>query len=248
MARRGLRDKSGVDPIAPLRLIARLALPPRCPGCGVPVGEDHRFCAACWGTLRFLGPPWCARCCAPFADDRGADALCARCMAAAPGHAGVRAAVAYGAVARTVALGLKYGGRIGLADTMARPMARLLPLEADVLVPVPLHRWRLWRRGYNQAALIARAVGTITGVAVAADALARTRRTPVLRGLSGRERRAAVARAFAVTGDVRGLVVVLVDDVHTSGATADACAAVLLRAGARSVSVLCWARVLDGDD
>ncbi|WP_374942546.1 ComF family protein [Sphingomonas sp.] len=233
---------------APFRTIVRTALPPRCPACGVPVAEDHRFCAECWDQLRFLGPPWCARCCTPFSYDRGAGTICAACMAAPPAHAGVRAAVAYGDVARKLALGLKYGGRAGVAETMARPMARLLPDGVDWLVPVPLHRWRLWRRGYNQAALIARAVGRIADVPVSVDVLARTRHTPVLRGLSGRERRAAVARAFVVRADVAGAAVVLVDDVHTSGATAEACTAALLKAGARSVSVLCWARVLGSDD
>ncbi|HEX8484381.1 ComF family protein [Sphingomonas sp.] len=169
-------------------------------------------------------------------------------MATPPPHGGVRAAVAYGDVARTLALGLKYGGRAGLAETMARPMARLLPPGTDRLVPVPLHRWRLWRRSYNQAALIASAVGRIGGVPVAVDVLVRKRRTPVLRGLSARERRAAVARAFAVQRDVSGAAIVLVDDIYTSGATADACARALLGAGARAVSVLCWARVIAGDD
>lgn len=247
-----------MDLLAPVRSGVRsglrfglgLALPPRCPACGLPVAEDHRFCPACWGELRFLGPPWCARCCAPFAYDVGPGATCASCARSPPRHDGVRAAVAYGDAARKLALGLKYGGRTGLAETMARPMARLLPDGAELLVPVPLHRWRLWRRGYNQAALIARAIGRIGGVPVAVDALTRTRRTPVLRGMGRRERRAAVARAFVTRDDaqVRGCAVVLVDDVHTSGATADACTAALLKAGARSVTVLCWARVIDGDD
>lgn len=186
----------------------------------------------------------------PFAFDRGEGALCGRCLDHPPRHAGVRAAVSYGEVARTLALRLKYGGRTGLAETMARPMARLVPPDAERLVPVPLHRWRLWNRGYNQAALIAQSVGRITGLPIALDALERTRATTVLRGLAGRQRRAAVARAFAVREphDLAGRAVVLVDDVHTSGATADACTAALLRAGARSVTVLCWARVLDAGD
>ncbi|HEX8388362.1 MAG TPA: ComF family protein [Sphingomonas sp.] len=241
-----------MDLLAPLRLAGRLALPPRCPACGLPVAEDHRFCSGCWGSLRFLGPPWCARCCVPFAHDRGEGAACAACLERPPQHGGVRAAVAYGPAARQIALGLKYGGREGLAETMARPMARLLPPGTDRLVPVPLHRWRIWSRGYNQAALIARSVGRITGVPVAVDAMERVRRTPVLRGLSGQERRKAVARAFTVRekarASIRGAAVVLVDDVHTSGATVETCTNALLRAGARSVSVLCWARVLDGDD
>ena len=233
-----------------LRRAVSLVLPPRCPGCGVPVAEDHRFCVDCWGGLRFLGPPWCAGCNLPFDHDRGAMVRCAACLADPPRHSGVRAAVAYGAVARRLALRLKYGGRMGMATTMALAMARHVPAGADLLVPVPLHRWRLWARGYNQAGLIATAVGRVSGLAVEYHALVRTRRTVPLRGMGARERSRAVRGVFAVVdaGAVRGRAVVLVDDVHTSGATAYACTRVLLRAGARSVTVLCWARVLPGGD
>jgi ComF family protein len=232
------------------RQVVALALPPRCPGCGVPVGADHRFCAGCWGSLRFLGPPWCAGCNAPFAFGRGEGARCARCVRSPPRHAGVRAAVAYGDVARTLALRLKYARRTGFAETMAALMERLLPEEADLLVPVPLHRWRLWSRGFNQASLIAGALGRRRAVPVASMALVRARATPVLRGLTGKGRAKAVRGAFRVAdgGAVRGRAVVLVDDVHTSGATADACTAALLGAGASSVHILCWARVLSPAD
>ena len=245
-------DKGAVSAAA-LRLLDRivsLALPARCPGCGTAVDADGRFCTGCWTGLRFLGPPWCAGCNRPFAHDRGIDALCGRCLADPPTHAGVRAAVAYGEVARALALRLKYGGRMGAAATMAAAMARLLPPDAELLVPVPLHCWRLWSRGYNQAALIARAVGRRSGLPVDPFALVRTRRTPPLKGMGPRARAAAVARAFAVVRPdaVAGRAVVLVDDVHTSGATADACTRALLGAGARSVTVLCWARVLDEHD
>jgi ComF family protein len=235
------------------RRVVGLALPPRCAGCGVPVGEDHRFCAACWSDLRFLGPPCCASCNLPFAFDRGEGALCAACLAAPPRHAGVRAAVAYGPVARDLALRLKYGGRIAFAETMARQMVRLMPEAADILVPVPLHRWRIWMRGFNQAALIADALSRLSGVRHDRTALVRTRRTAPLRGLGGRQRAKMVAGAFAVDHGakerLRGKAVVLVDDVYTSGATADACTRALLRHGAASVTILCWARVLpDRDD
>lgn len=228
------------------------ALPPRCPGCGATARNDHRFCANCWGGLRFIGPPWCAACHTPFDYDRGADALCGDCLATPPRHAGVRAAVAYGDVARRVVLKLKYGGRLALAETVARPMARLLPDDADLLVPVPLHRWRIWGRGFNQAALIATAVGRARGVTTDPFALTRPRATPVLRGLGAKQRAATLKSAFAVPeakrAVLRGKRVVLIDDVHTSGATSDAATATLLRAGAARVTILCWARVLNGED
>ena len=226
-----------------------LALPPRCPGCGAVVRGDHRFCAACWDSLDFIGPPWCATCCAPFDVDRGAAAQCGACLAAPPVHAGARAAVAYGPVAKTVALRLKYGGRLAFATTAARLMARHLPADADLLVPVPLHRWRLWGRGYNQAALIAGSLSRQSGVPHDPLLLRRSRRTPPLQGMNPRQRRDTVRAAFTVGQRLAGEHVVLVDDVYTSGATADACARALLKAGAGRVTVLCWARVVrDGAD
>lgn len=244
------RDKHAVKRLlAPLRRIADLALPPRCPGCGAVTAEDHQFCAECWSALRFLGPPWCAACAAPFVYDRGDAAVCAPCASRPPRHAGVRAAVAYGDVARTVALRLKYGGRTAFAETIARQLVRLVPAGAEVLVPVPLHRWRLWSRGFNQAALIAQGIARLSGIASDPLVLKRSRATPSLRGLGGGERQRAVRGAFAIDPERRdaiaGRSVILVDDVYTSGATADACTRILLTEGAARVTILCWARVLD---
>jgi len=229
------------------------ALPPRCPGCGAVTAEPHRFCLACWSDLVFLGDPCCARCALPFDYDAGADALCGACLAHPPRYDRLRAAVAYGEIPRTVALKLKYGGRPGIAETVARFMARHVAAEEGaILVPVPLHRWRIWRRGYNQAALIATALSRRSGLTTRLDLIERVRRTPPLKGLNPRERRDALRGAFRVPprhkAEVKGRRFLLIDDVYTSGATANGCARALKRAGAAQVDVLAWARVVKGED
>jgi ComF family protein len=238
--------------LRPIRLAADLVLPPRCAGCGAMVAADGVFCAACWSAMRFLGPPWCAACNRPLPFDPGPGARCAPCLARPPRHSGVRAAVAYGPTASTLALRLKYGRRVGLARTMARHIARLVPPEVELLVLVPLHRGRLWSRGFNQAALIAAAVGKAAGRPHDAELLVRTRAAPPLRDASPAARRRAVQGAFAVPTPARervaGRHLGLVDDVYTTGATTDAATRALLAAGASAVTILCWARVLDGDD
>jgi ComF family protein len=240
---------------AAVRRVVDYALPPRCPGCGAIVEDEHGFCLGCWSQLVFIGEPCCDRCGLPFEHDcGGGEVECGACLADPPRFDRARAAVAYGEIPRKVALKLKYGGRPGVAETMARLMARHMPRELDgaILAPVPLHRWRIWKRGYNQAALIASALARRSGAPVLPDLLERTRATPYLRGMGPRERRETVRGAFRVAerrqGALAGRPVILVDDVFTSGATAGACARALKKAGAGEVSLLCWARVVRGSD
>ncbi len=181
--------------------------------------------------------------------DALAGSLCAACLAVPPEHDGVHAAVAYADIARNVALALKYARRPGVARTIAALLGpRLPPMPDALLVPVPLHRWRLWSRGFNQSLAIARALAAESAQTVRGEAMVRTRATPVLRGMTPQQRRHAVKSAFRAIERFDGRDVVLVDDVYTTGATANACARVLKRAGARRVIVATWARVVaDGD-
>jgi ComF family protein len=232
------------------RYVLDFALPLRCPGCGIVTEEEHLFCLACWQQLHFLSDPACSRCGLPFAFDQGEQAECGGCLAHPPDYDRLRAAVAYGEIARKVALKLKYSGRPAVAETLAFFMQRHLAEEdpAALLVPVPLHRWRIWKRGYNQAALVATALARRTGRRAELDLLKRVKATPVLRGLGKRERALAVRGAFSVPPAARSKIsgrrIVLVDDVYTSGATASACAGALRKAGAAQVNILCWARVV----
>jgi ComF family protein len=222
------------------------ALPPRCSGCGTVVAEVHSFCVGCWSGIEFLGDAGCRTCGMPL-EATDAD-TCAACLAQPPRIARTRSAVAYGDLSRGLAIRLKYGRKVAIARTMARYMAPLVERSAAdaLLVPVPLHRTRLWRRGFNQSALVAKALSRQLGVPSEPLALKRLKRTPPLKGMSPQQRRRAVAGAFKVTDPdaVRGKTVILIDDVLTTGSTAEACARTLHRAGAARVELITWARVV----
>ena len=227
------------------RSLLDFALPPRCGGCGTIVDDIDSFCSDCWRSLEFLGSTGCSRCGLPL---KATDAdLCAACLAKPPRLDRMRAAVAYDDISRSIAMRLKYGRKVGLARTMSRYMAPLVAdLDQALLVPVPLHRSRLWRRGFNQSAIVARALSRQTGLAVSIDALKRVRPTPPLKGLNMRQRRRTVAGAFRANAavELRGRTIVLIDDVLTTGSTANACARVLKQAGAERVELISWARVI----
>jgi ComF family protein len=172
-------------------------------------------------------------------------------MAEPPRHDGIAAGTLYNDASRRLVLSFKHGNRIALAAMMARLMAARLGFvdESWLLVPVPLHRWRLWRRGFNQSAVLAKEIARLRGGRLVVDALERKKATPTLGGLGRKARARAVAGAIAVRSGRQGLLkgasVVLVDDVLTSGATSNACVAALKRAGAQRVVIACFARVLD---
>jgi ComF family protein len=234
------------------RVVLDAALPPLCPACRRPVADDGGLCPGCWSQLSFITPPYCERLGIPFAYDPGPGVLSMQAIADPPAYQRARAAVRYDEIARTLVHALKYGDRLDLAPTLGRWMvAAGAPLlaEADALVPVPLHWRRLWWRRFNQSAALAEVIAARVNLPVA-HALARVKATRQQVGLTASERALNVQGAFrvpeAARADVKGRRLVIVDDVLTSGATIDACSRVLLRAGAATVDVLVFARVVDG--
>ena len=227
------------------RTVLDFALPPRCAGCAEIIDEVDRFCADCWLTLDWLGNNGCARCGMPLEATDAEE--CGRCLGAPPPLERMRAAVAYGPLSRVIALKLKYGRKVALARTMARFMAPLRGgSEAAILVPVPLHRRRLWWRGFNQSGLVARHLARRWGLPVDQHLIRRVRRTPPLKGMNEAQRRRAVGGAFEAAPGRRlnGETVILIDDVLTTGSTAAACARALRKAGAGRVELISWARVV----
>jgi ComF family protein len=228
-------------------------LPPLCLACRVQVGSHGALCPTCWATIDFIEAPVCERLGTPLPFNLGPGALSPAAIASPPGFDRARAAFRFDEAGRGLIHGLKYGDRLEIAPALAAWMARAgrEVLEgADALIPVPLHWSRLFRRRFNQAAELTRHLSTITGIANEPMVLKRARRTAHQVGLTRAQRLDNVAGAFRIVEDrkawVRGLNLVLVDDVLTTGATIEACARVLRRAGAARIDVLTAARVVDG--
>jgi ComF family protein len=230
---------------------ADMLLPPACASCRSAIGDNHALCPACWSRMRFIEPPLCPVYGTPFTYQMGDGILSAEALANPPPFRQARAAAVYGDIASRLVHQVKYHDRPDLAITMARAMHRagrsLLP-ECALIVPVPLYRWRLWRRRFNQSAVLALHLSAFTGRPHDPFVLERVKPTRSQVGLTAVQRAENVRGAFRVPESMRGRIarqsVLLVDDVYTSGATVKAATRALLRGGAGSVDVLTFARVM----
>lgn len=227
-------------------------LPHRCLGCGMIIHGEASLCADCWRQLTFIGPPLCRLCGYPLPQVVTEEPLCGVCATEPPLYDRARAALRYDQGSRGLILRFKHADRTDITRTFGRLMANagreLLEL-ADLILPVPLHRWRLLKRGYNQSAMLASALHRATGLPTLPDAIQRTGATASQQGLSGDQRlRNITSSAFRLhpwhRSKIEGKKILLIDDVLTTGATVSACTRVLRAGGAASVDVLALARVV----
>ncbi len=227
-----------------------ILLPPRCIATGEIVDKQGMISPKFWSELVFIDNPMCAVCGLPFSLPMAVGGLCASCLDHEPRFDKARSCVIYNDASRKIILNFKYGDRLHSIHTflpwMERAGAELIA-ESDIILPVPLHRKRLWSRRFNQSALLAQALARHSGKLYAPDTLLREKFTPPQKGLNRKERNDNVKNAFLVSprhaARIKNKNILLIDDVFTSGATLDACTRTLKDAGAGNVYVLTIARV-----
>jgi len=229
-----------------------VVLPPRCLASGDIVSEQGMVAPAAWGALSFIGAPLCSCCGFPFEFETEGEALCGSCLHEKPPFAAARAALVYNDASRGMILKFKHADQIHAAETFLPWMERAgqggMLVNADIITPVPLHRWRLLRRRYNQSAILAQRLAKNANKPCVNNLLIRCRATPIQGYKNYRERQKNVKKAFITNpkraAQVAGKNILLVDDVYTTGATVKECARTLLKAGAAEVNVLAVARVV----
>ncbi|MBA4782887.1 MAG: ComF family protein [Rhizobiales bacterium] len=244
---------SVLRPLAALgRSALRLVLPPRCLSCAALVGQPGGLCAICFSDLPLIAKPVCERTGKPLAYDLGGAFTSAEALADPPLYNRMRSAARYEGTAARLVNAFKYHDRLELALPLARHMVRAgkdILNETDILVPVPLHRHRLFERRFNQSAELAKSIARLSGKPLALQALVRIRATEQQARLDAAARRTNVEGAFRVAADqsaeIRGRRVTLIDDVVTTGATITACVRALLREKCQSVDVLTFAKVVE---
>lgn len=231
--------------------VANAIWPPQCPACGERVDSQGPLCVSCWSQVHFLGEPQCRCCGVPFEYEQLGGAECLRCLSRRPVFRAAKSAMRYDEFSKALILRFKYGDRQDIAPVLADWMMRAgqtLMRDADLIMPVPLHWSRLFARRFNQSAVLAKRIAFLSDLTFDPISLRRIRRTPSQGAMKFRQRQRNVKGAFAIDDKSASCVkdkgIILVDDVLTTGATAESCAKMLLNSGARHVDVLTAARVV----
>lgn len=236
-----------------MQSLIKILYPPQCVMCEARTEVDFALCGACWGETPFIEGLCCDACGVPLHGSGVPEdgVFCDDCMVIARPWSKGRAVMAYRDKARRLVLSLKHGDRTDLARSAAPWMARTAKdlLTADtMIVPVPLHRFRLLRRKFNQAALLAQELAKLTSLECVPDGLMRPKRTAPLEGHNREQRFVALDGAIIANpkrcADLKGRKILLIDDVMTSGATFAAATEACFAAGADDVCVLSLARVV----
>ena len=226
--------------------LLNLCFPPRCLSCSLDTTAPSSLCPKCWAALNFIDAPTCSLCGLPL-ETIGDTVLCGPCLHKRPSYHRCRSVLVYDRASKALILGFKHGDKTENSTLMARWLAQTghrLLTTSDLIIPVPLHRTRLLKRRYNQAALLAAALSRQSGCPWAGMFLHRHKKTEYQGRGTARQRN--VAGAFRCTQPARiaGQRILLIDDVFTTGATVESCSKALLKAGAQQVQVLTVARAL----
>ena len=244
----GLRQRTGFIVRAGVRAVADLIVPPVCLACHAPLSDHHALCATCWGRIDFIRAPVCDRLGIPLPYDTGGVMVSAGAAAHPPDYDRARGVAAFHGTMQKLIHRFKYSDRHDARRMFGRWLVAAgesLIAESDVVIPVPLNRWRLLDRRFNQSAILAMEVSRRTGIEEALVSLVRTKKTVSQVGLTIEERRLNMAGAFVVPdlrrADIAGRRVLLIDDVITTGATINAAARALKAGGAVRVDVLALA-------
>jgi len=228
-----------------------LIFPPRCPSCRELVSMQGALCPDCWQKIHFITTPLCECCGLPLPYAALGEQLCTACLQERPQYHKARAAMQYDEHSKRMLLGLKFYDKTSLVPTLAQFMNRAgsgLFAGTDMILPVPIPWRRLWMRKYNQAALLAFSLSHSTHIPCHTRILIRAKDTPPQAGLTRKQRLENVRTAFAVNekhqSEISGKTILLVDDTMTTGATFNACAKALLKAGAGEIRALAVARTV----
>lgn len=234
-----------------LRKTANMIFPPQCISCRELVEETGGLCSVCWEQIEFLSQPQCHVCGFPFELHIEGETTCGNCIKRRPYYNMARAVFAYDDKSSGLIIGFKYSDKIYASDPFARWMVRAggdMIKESDMVIPVPLHRMRLFKRRYNQSALLAHSIARLTALEVRTDILLRRKNTKPQAGMTYSQRMTNVTGAFGINSKykdaIKGKTILLIDDVITTGATIEACTRTMLRAGAKNVNVLTLARTV----